>query len=127
MSNQVVNLTKDNFAENINDRAFALVDFWAPWCGPCRAFAPTFEAAAQKHPEVLFAKVNTEDQPELAGYFNIRSIPTLMVFRDNVIVFSQPGALPASALEQVITQAGALDMEEVKREAQAHAEAKSGE
>ena len=116
MSDRVINLTKDNFAAHVNDRPFALVDFWAPWCGPCRAFAPTFEAAAEKHPDVLFAKVNTEDEPEIAGYFNIRSIPTLMVFRDNVIVFSQPGALPASALEQVITQASELDMAEVKRQ-----------
>jgi thioredoxin 1 len=121
MSATVLELTKDTFAGHINDRALAVVDFWAPWCGPCRAFAPTFEAAAAKHPDVLFAKVNTEDEQELAGYFNMRSIPTLMIFRDNVIVFAQPGALPASGLEQVIAQARALDMAEVRRQIEAEA------
>jgi thioredoxin-like negative regulator of GroEL len=111
MSATVLELTKDTFAGHIN----------APWCGPCRAFAPTFEAAAAKHPDVLFAKVNTEDEQELAGYFNMRSIPTLMIFRDNVIVFAQPGALPASGLEQVIAQARALDMAEVRRQIEAEA------
>jgi|SRR5947207_15599019 len=123
MTDNVVNLTKENFAAHINDRPFALVDFWAPWCGPCRAFAPTFEAAAAKYPDLLFAKVNTEEEQELAGYFNIRSIPTLMVFRDNVIVYAQPGALPASGLEQVIAQARALDMAEVKKQVEAESSA----
>jgi thioredoxin 1 len=113
---EIVELTAENFAESINDHPFAVVDFWAPWCAPCRAFAPVFAAAAAKYPEVRFAKVNTEEQQQLAGHFNIRSIPTLMIFRDNIIVFAEAGALPASALEQVLTAAKALDMEAVRRE-----------
>ena len=112
----IVELTEENFAESINDHPFAVVDFWAPWCAPCRAFAPVFAAAAAKYPEVRFAKVNTEEHQQLAGYFNIRSIPTLMIFRDNIIVFAEAGALPASALDQVLTAAKALDMEAVRRE-----------
>jgi len=111
-----IELTKDNFDQTVTGDKIVLVDFWAPWCGPCRSFAPIFEAAAEKYPDVLFAKVNTEDQQELAGSFNIRSIPTLMVFRENIIVFSQPGALPASALDQVIQSAKSLDMQEVHAE-----------
>ena len=93
-----------------------IVDFWAPWCGPCRSFAPAYEAASEKYPDVVFAKVNTEEQQALAGYFQIRSIPTLMIFREKIIIFAQPGALPAAALEQVIVKAKALDMDEVRRE-----------
>jgi thioredoxin len=93
-----------------------IVDFWAPWCGPCRSFAPAYEAASEKYPDVVFAKVNTEEQQTLAGYFQIRSIPTLMIFREKIIIFAQPGALPAAALEQVIVKAKALDMDEVRRE-----------
>ena len=111
-----VALTKDNFEQVVTGNDTVIVDFWAPWCGPCRSFAPTFEAASEKHPGVVFAKVNTEEEPELAGGFNIRSIPTLMVFREKVILFSQPGALPASQLETVVTQAQALDMAEVHRQ-----------
>jgi thioredoxin len=120
---QVVELTRDNFAGTINDHPFAVVDFWAPWCAPCRAFAPVFAAASARYPDIRFAKVNTEDQQELAGHFNIRSIPTLMIFRDNVIVFAEAGALPASALDQVLAAAKALDMEAVRREMAAQAEA----
>ena len=123
----VIELTRENFAESINDHPFAVVDFWAPWCAPCRAFAPVFAAAASKYPDIRFAKVNTEDQQELAGYFNIRSIPTLVVFRDNVIVFAEAGALPASALDQVLAQALALDMDAVRRELAAQAEAPAAE
>jgi thioredoxin 1 len=112
----VIELDADSFADRVTNHPLAIVDFWAPWCGPCRAFAPVFEAAARAHPEALFAKVNTEVEQALAGYFKIRSIPTLMVFRDNVIVFSQAGALPASDLEQLIVAVAALDMEAVKRD-----------
>lgn len=93
-----------------------IVDFWAPWCGPCRSFAPAYEAASEKHPDVVFAKVNTEEQQALAGYFQIRSIPTLMIFREKIIIFAQPGALPASTLEQIIEKAKSLDMNEVRKE-----------
>ena len=112
----IIELTDENFAESINDHPFAVIDFWAPWCAPCRAFAPVFAAAAVKYPDVRFAKVNTEEQQQLAGHFNIRSIPTLMIFRDNIIVFAEAGALPASALDQVLTAAKALDMAAVRRE-----------
>jgi thioredoxin 1 len=111
-----IELTKDNFDQTVTGDEIVLVDFWAPWCGPCRGFAPVFEAASEKYPDVLFAKVNTEDEQELAGSFNIRSIPTLMVFRENIIVFSQAGALPASSLDQVIQGAKSLDMQEVHAE-----------
>ena len=112
----VLELTDENFATSINDHPFAVVDFWAPWCAPCRAFAPIFAAAAAKHPDVLFAKVNTEEQQEIAAHFNIRSIPTLMIFRDNIIVFAEAGALPASALDQVLNAARRLDIEQIKSE-----------
>ena len=111
-----VTLTKDNFEQVVTASDTVIVDFWAPWCGPCRSFAPTFEAASEKHPKVVFAKVNTEEEPELAGSFNIRSIPTLMVFREKVILLSQPGALPASALDTVVTKTQEIDMNEVHRQ-----------
>ena len=122
-SSPILELTEQNFAESINDRAFAVVDFWAPWCAPCRAFAPVFAAAAARHPDVLFAKVDTEAQQAIGAHFNIRSIPTLMIFRDNVIVFAEAGALPASALDQVLTAARALDMDKVRGEIAAQAAA----
>ena len=111
-----VALTKDNFEQTVNGGPIVIVDFWAPWCGPCRGFAPVFEKAAEAHTDVVFAKVNTDEQQELAGAFGIRSIPTLMVFREKVIVFQQAGALPGPALEQVLTQAKALDMVKVHQE-----------
>ncbi len=115
----VLELTKDNFVSSIDGHPFAVLDFWAPWCAPCRAFAPVFAAAKERHPEVLFAKVNTEEQQQLAAHFHIRSIPTLMVFRDNIIVFAQAGALSAGALDQVLAAAKALDMDAVRQEASA--------
>jgi thioredoxin len=111
-----VELTQENFEQTVNDNTMVIVDFWAPWCGPCKGFAPVYEKAAEAHPEIVFAKVNTDDEQELAGTFGIRSIPTLMVFREKVILFQQAGALPAAALEQVITQAKALDMAKVHAE-----------
>ena len=111
-----VELTKDNFEKTVNDNPMVIVDFWAPWCGPCRGFAPVYEKASETHADVVFAKVNTDEQQELAGAFGIRSIPTLMVFRDQVILFQQAGALPGNALEQVIAQAKELDMEKVHDE-----------
>ncbi len=115
----MLELTSDTFSQAIDDHPLAIVDFWAPWCAPCRAFAPVFAAAAAKHPDALFAKVNTEDQQRIAAQFGIRSIPTLMIFRDNIIVFSEAGALNAGALEQVLTAANALDMDAVRRSIEA--------
>ena len=111
-----VELTKDNFESVVTESSLAVIDFWAPWCGPCKAFAPTFEAISEMHNDILFGKVNTEEQQELGAHFNIRSIPTLMVIRENIVLFSQPGALPKSALEGIIEQSKALDMHQVREE-----------
>lgn len=111
-----VELTKENFEKTVNDHPMVVIDFWAPWCGPCRGFAPVFEKTSESHPDVVFAKINTDEQQELAGAFGIRSIPTLMVFREKVVLFQQAGALPGGALEQVISQAKALDMAKVHQE-----------
>jgi thioredoxin 1 len=119
-------LTRDNFEQVVTGNDTVIVDFWAPWCGPCRAFAPTFEATSAKYPGIVFAKVNTEDEPELAGHFDIRSIPTLMVFREKVLLFSQPGALPGSALESIIKKVQEIDMAEVHRDIAAQEAAETG-
>jgi len=109
-------LTKDNFNATIENNDVVIVDFWAPWCGPCRMFAPTFEAVSEQYPHVVFAKLNTEDQQELAASFNIRSIPTLMVFREKVIIFTQAGMLPKAGFEQVVQKSLEVDMVKVHAE-----------
>jgi len=114
-----IELTTDTFVEQIKKEGIVIIDFWASWCGPCRAFAPIFEAAANKHPDVVWAKVDTEAQRELAGALQIRSIPTLMVFRDGVLVFAQPGMLPGRALDEVVEKTRALDMAKVRKEIEA--------
>ena len=111
-----VELTQENFDQTVSDNPMVIVDFWAPWCGPCRGFAPVYEKASETHPDIVFAKVNTDEQQALAGAFGIRSIPTLMVFREKIILFQQAGALPGNALEQVIGQARSLDMAKVREE-----------
>jgi thioredoxin 1 len=119
-------LTKENFEETIvakdGEDKIVFIDFWASWCGPCKMFGPIFEAAAEKYPEILFAKCNTEEQQELAGMFQIRSIPTLMVFREGLAIFQQAGALPAEVLDDLVTQVKALDMDEVRAKIKAHLE-----
>jgi thioredoxin 1 len=112
----VLELTKENFEQVVTAHPTVIVDYWAPWCGPCRGFAPVFEKVAEKHPDVVFAKVNTDDEQEIAAHFQIRSIPTLMVFREQIIIFSQPGALPQGALEEVVEKAKAVDMEAVRKQ-----------
>lgn len=117
-----VELNQDSFQSTINDNDIVIVDFWAPWCGPCRSFAPTYESISENHEDIVFAKVNTEDEQEIAAAFQIRSIPTLMIFREQIILFSQPGAMPGNQLEDVIKQVKDLDMAEVRKDIESQQE-----
>ena len=122
-----VNLTADTFESTITENGIVLVDWWAAWCGPCRMFAPIFEKASESNPDIVFAKVDTEAEPEISGQAGISSIPTLMIFRDGILIFSQPGAIPAPALDDLLTQVRALDMDDVRKQVaeQESAEAKA--
>jgi thioredoxin len=111
-----VEITKDNFEETITGNDIVMVDFWAPWCGPCKSFAPIYESVSEKHEDVVFAKVNTEDEQELAASFQIRSIPTLMIMREQIVIFSQAGMLPENALEEIIGKTKELDMDMVRKD-----------
>ncbi len=112
----ITEVSKDNFDEMLKNNEILLIDFWAEWCGPCKNFGPVFEKVSEKHEDIAFAKCNTEKAPELAGAFGVRSIPTVAVFRDSVLLYLQPGALPEDALEDLIGQVKGLDMEEVQKE-----------
>ena len=109
-----IELTSENFDQVVSDNNFVVIDYWAPWCGPCKNFAPIYESVSEQHEDIVFAKVNTEEQTELAAHFQIRSIPTLMVFRDQIVIFSQPGMLPEKDFCELLTKAGELNMDDVR-------------
>ena len=121
-----VELTKDNLVEIVNNNEFVIVDFWAPWCGPCQSFGPVYEEISEKYPNIVFAKVNTEVEQEVAAQFNIRSIPTLMIFREQIILYSEAGALPAGQFEELVNKAGELDMEEVRKQVESEEQESQG-
>ena len=112
----VLELNKDNFEDTINNNSFVIIDFWAPWCGPCKSFAPTYEKVSEDFPDVVFSKINTEDEQEIAAHFQIQSIPTLMIFRDQIIIYSEAGALPEGSFRQLVEQASSLDMDDVRKQ-----------
>jgi thioredoxin 1 len=116
MAEATVEITAESFKQVVERDGIVLLDWWAPWCGPCRVFGPTYEKVAARHPDITFGKVNTEAQPDLAGTFDIRSIPTLMILRDRVLIYSEAGALPEAALEDLIRRVQALDMDQVRAE-----------
>jgi len=122
----VVELNKESFEQTVNENDFVIVDFWAPWCAPCRSFAPTYEKVSNDFDDVVFAKVNTEDEQEIATHFQIRSIPTLMIFREKIIIFSQAGALPEQAFRQLVDRARELDMNEVRAQIEAEQAKQNG-
>lgn len=112
----VVEVTEETFEQTVLDNDFVIIDFWASWCGPCKSFAPVYEKVSEDHPDIVFAKVNTEEHQGIAAHFNIRSIPTLMIFREKIIIFSEAGALPESAFRTLVEKAGELDMDEVRKQ-----------
>ena len=122
-----VELTADNFNSTVSGGGLVLVDFWAEWCGPCKMFGPIFEQASERYPDAVFGKVDTEAEPEVAAAFNISSIPTLMIVRDGIVLYSQPGALPEPALEELITKANELDMDEVRAQVETDAQTGAGQ
>ncbi len=118
-----IELNEELLEKTVIDNDIVIIDFWAPWCGPCKSFGPIYEEVSEKHPDIVFAKVNTEAEQAIAAHFQIRSIPTLMIFREQIVLFSEPGMLPASGLEQIIQQVKDLDMDKVKADIEAAAEA----